>query len=299
MTSNGIHIYIVTLGDRFWQSIYFSKLLVYSNNNFMKILLDIGGTKMRVGVEKDQKIEVIVRMFTPKDRHTGEQVIAQSIWSCAGTGEIDYIVAGVASMVEEGVLISAPNLRDWEGWNLQKFLADEFNTKVLVENDASLAGLGEAVYGAGASFGRVFYAGLGTGLGGALIVDGEIARNKENFCIGDVVIKEAGGRILRELVSGSAIYGASKDMYKIIDRQKFTALAPILAIGLQHVIEKFKPEVLVLGGSLLNDENGFRLQEIKSELVKINKNNLPEIKMSILGDDNGLWGALAMAEKNL
>jgi len=76
--------------------------------------------------------------------------------------------------VKKGIINFAPNLPGWEGVPLKKILEDEFNMKVVLENDANAAAWGERCFGAGQGVNNLVCFTLGTGIGGGIIIEGNI-----------------------------------------------------------------------------------------------------------------------------
>ena len=76
--------------------------------------------------------------------------------------------------VKKGIINFAPNLPGWRDVPLKKILEDEFNIKVILENDANAAAWGERCLGAGQGVDNLVCFTLGTGIGGGIIIDGKI-----------------------------------------------------------------------------------------------------------------------------
>ena len=66
----------------------------------------------------------------------------------------------------------------WNNFNIKEWLEDITKKPVVVENDANVAALAEAVYGCGKEFERVFYITIGSGIGGGMVVNGDIYHGK-------------------------------------------------------------------------------------------------------------------------
>jgi len=205
-----------------------------------------------------------------------------------------------------------PNLPGWRKKPLKKDLEKLLRARVFFENDADIAGIGEAVYGAGKGYEIVAYLTISTGVGGGRIVKGKIDKNSMGFEVGHQIIdadntmypkdkkfeqqfREKGWNLgsLTSYISGSAIrirYG--KDPKEIVERSVWEELANILAIGLNNVVVFWSPDVIVLGGSVMNK---IPINFVKKHLKKTLKIfvKYPEIKKAELGDSSGLYGALA------
>ena len=88
-------------------------------------------------------------------------------WGIYGIG------IGVPSVVDKGVVLFANNLPELDNQQLDLALA-EFNLPVFIDNDANLMGLGEVIYGAAKGLSDIVFLTVGTGIGGALFLNGRL-----------------------------------------------------------------------------------------------------------------------------
>ncbi len=259
-----------------------------------RIVFDIGGTKMRVAKVEDGALGVMSIAATPTSAVEGLSALKSAILSIAGGEEIEAIAGGVPGVMENGVLFRMPNLPAWEGMRLLEELKT-LATHVEIRNDSALACLGEAVYGAGKGAHIVAYIGIGTGVGGARAVSGVLDETSYNFEPGQEVITEK-GETLNDLVSGGALARESGVHASELPASEYEKRLAYLATGIVNVLVFWSPDVLVLGGSLMNEETGYRLEPLIA-MVKEKQHmfpKLPEIRVSALGDINGLMGAVAL-----
>ncbi len=265
----------------------------------MKIIFDIGGTNTRISFIKDGKIGEVFKISTPQNLESFKDLIVESIKKISGKENIESIVGGVAGVLMNGKIINSPNLKNWNGFEIQSFLQKHFCEKSFVYNDADLAGLGESVYGAGRGISIVAYIGIGTGIGGVRIVNGEIAKNNFGFEPGHHILDVANNKTFEELVSGGAVEKKYGEKPEKVGSKIFTQLVPTLVAGLYNTILFWSPEALILGGSLLNEDTSFKMNDIKNTFNKLNTEikTLPKILKAELGDSSGLWGALVMTDR--
>ncbi len=256
----------------------------------MYIVTDIGGTNMRVAAVSGESLGEIKKVPTPEDPAEGIAQFITLARECAG-GETVAAVAGCIaadSISDEGVLSGARNLRGWEGPDIVGTLSKTLSAPVMLVNDAAAAGLGEATFGAGRGASSVAYVTVSTGVGGGLIWEGSIA------AAGGVSEIDVDGTSLEDLVSGTAVrrkFGIHpKDLSSLEERNK---LADILAEGLRTVVERWSPEAIVLGGSMIVGVNPIPISRVQESLNKLVQNP-PAIKMAALGDNGGLWGGIAL-----
>ena len=265
----------------------------------MKIIFDIGGTNTRISFINGHKLGAVLKVATPADLENAKKIIVESIRKISGGGRIDSIVGGVAGIIKDGVIINSPNLRGWDGLDIRTFLQENFCEKVFIYNDADLAGLGESVYGAGKGAKIVAYIGLGTGVGGTRIVDGEIDANRNGLEPGHHILDITNGKTFEDIVSGRAIFAKHKKPAEKIGHAKIKELTPVLVTGLYNTMMFWSPDVLVVGGALMNEETAYKIEDVKKAIkeIKAEMKILPEIRKAELGDNSGLYGALAMTER--
>jgi glucokinase len=154
--------------------------------NTFAVGVDLGGTMIKAAlVERGQGIRELVSIDTLA-REGPEPVIdriaglVRRLASAAGTDSILGIGIGAPGAVnwERTSVSRAPNLHGWDVINLQTALQSRLGAAypVIIENDANVAGLGSAHYGAGLPFDSFILVTLGTGVGGAIIYQNKIFR---------------------------------------------------------------------------------------------------------------------------
>ncbi len=146
----------------------------------LAIGIDIGGTKVLGGVvDQSGAILRTFRVDTPKaGGHALNQSIADVITELLTTHQTDAIGISAAGLVssDRATMLGAPNIKDWDGVNIASALFDLCGAKTVVENDANSAAWAERVYGAGKGLENVIMVTVGTGIGGAAIVNGQPLR---------------------------------------------------------------------------------------------------------------------------
>ena len=282
-------------------------------NPRMYILFDIGGTKMRIAVSKDGETIAETKIVeTPQDFEQGIAALGAIAEELAGGEPIKAIAGGIPGPLnkEKTMVANAPNLPLWNNKPLGEDLQKRFNAPVFIENDAVLAGLGEAVYGAGKEKNIVVFMTISTGVGGARIENGRVTENTLGFEPGHQIINFqdtntlcgcGGYGHLEAYVSGSAIekkYG--KKPYEIEDPAIWDETARLLAIGIHNTIVHWSPDIVVLGGSMITKEPGISLEKVRQNVQDIMKifPEVPSIEKVTLQGAEGLYGALALLKNN-
>lgn len=253
--------------------------------------------------------------------------------------EINSIGIGSAGQIDRknGIIIGAPNL-DCYNLNLKEILQDKFNIPVFVGNDVEVATIGEQKFGAGkgcADFVCVF---VGTGIGSAIVKNGHIIYGATGTAgeLGHIIV-DLNGRpcacgahgCLEAYASRSAIEtrieGALKKgrksciseyleegkaitssmIRKSIERedelvtQCVSEASEYLSGGLASVINLINPELIILGGGLIEAVDYFYKQTIKKAKSKSLPVPAEKIRFSktILGDYSGVIGAALLDER--
>ena len=142
------------------------------------IALDLGGTKLLSGVVDDQGV-VERRVVAPTDVSSEEAVLVQVEEAVQGLLEDDIgaIGVGIPSTIDQrrGEAIDSVNI-PLSDVPLRDRLHERFGVPVAIENDANAAAVAEHRYGAGRGYRHMIMLTLGTGVGGGLILDGELYR---------------------------------------------------------------------------------------------------------------------------
>ncbi|MFH1564930.1 MAG: ROK family protein [bacterium] len=278
----------------------------------MYLLFDIGGTNIRLAISKDGKAFDKPKIFlTSKNFNDGIGLIKKEVLEISGGKKIKAVAGGIAGPLNKNKskLAGSPNLPAWVGKPLKRALEDSFGASVIIENDAAVVGLGEAVFGAGKGKSIVAYVTVSTGIGGARIVDGRIDKSSNGFEPGHQIINFNGKAYLpyetagdlESYVSGGALKNRyKKDPVDIEDKKIWNEINKNLAYGLHNIAVLWSPDVIVLGGGMIQNDN-IKLDELRKNL----KSTLnifakpPLIKKAALGSVGGLYGAIELLRQKL
>jgi len=270
------------------------------------VLFDIGGTKTRVAISEDLKTFGEVQSFkTPKDFDEGIEAMVDAV-SKLTTSPIRAIAGGIRGALDEdksGIVFDSV-LTKWIDKPLRETLKKKLKAEVYLENDAALAGLGEAHFGAGKGFEIVAYHTVSTGVGGVKIENGKIDDYRNGFepghqvlDIDHTILGEGIEPTLENLVSGTAIEERmGVKPYEIPQSDTlWDQLALYLAHGLRNTILYWSPDAVVLGGSMIVGDPRILLDDIVKHTNEVLGDNIecPLIVDAKLGDSGGLYGAMA------
>lgn len=273
------------------------------------VLFDIGGTKTRVAVTEDFKSFGEVEKFnTPKSFDAGMEIIAEKAKKLAHS-PLRGACGGIRGSLDDtksGIVFDSV-LTEWIDQPIAQTLKKLLKTEVHLENDAALAGLGEAHFGAGVGMEIIAYHTVSTGVGGVKIENGKIDDYRNGFepgrqvlDIDKTILGEDVEPTLENLVSGSAIeLRMGVKPYDIPQTDAlWDQLALYLAHGLRNTILYWSPDVIVLGGSMIVGDPRIMLDDIMKHTNDVLGDSIecPLILDARLGDQGGLYGAMAMLE---
>lgn len=138
--------------------------------------IDIGGTKIGIGLLVDGKIEQFVKMDTPAQGTQEEvmQEIVKGIENLNGYQDALGIGIGAPGLIdeEEGIIFSVTNIPSWTEVHLKDYLQKHFNKPVYLTNDANCFAIGVKMFGEGKDYKNVVCLALGTGAGAGIVIDG-------------------------------------------------------------------------------------------------------------------------------
>src|SRR3989454_9464280 len=245
---------------------------------------------------------------------------------------ISVVVPGTVN-VGTGVIVKAPNLPSLDGFDLSTALTQELHRPTMLENDANAAAVGEMWQGAGRGRRAIVCVTLGTGVGGGIILDGKLWRGVNGSAaeIGHMCVDPFGGvactcgsrgclevyasataivRMTREAIpryqdsvlytsedlTAEKIYGAGLEGDELA-LEVFRRMGVYLGIGLANLINIINPEMIVIGGGVVNAWELFEKHMHREIAERAFPVPAKEVKVvpAECGDDAGLLGAAYLA----
>lgn len=292
------------------------------------LVFDIGGTKIASGVAVDGAIhcraEVATRANEGPDAVLGRIVNlgrqALAAFTRAFPAAERPSVAGVATAGQvdatTGTLVYATDsLPGWSGLALGSRLAAALGCPVFMDNDVNCFALAEAALGAGRGYRHLLLVAVGTGIGGGLIVDGQLYRGRHGGAgeIGQLpVVPDAGRPCSGALTGCLEAYAAASVMVARSGYPSIQALAadyragvPIpvvdeaagwLGYGLAAAAHLLAPDVILIGGSagLLGEGYLAQVRAAFGQRTLASHRDIPLLPTA-LGADSGLIGAGLLA----
>lgn len=142
--------------------------------------IDVGGTKVLGGVVDELgTVLKTARRDTPREGGTAlTQAIADVAKELMADFDIESVGVSAAGFVssDRKTMLATPNIADWNGVNLDYELTSLIGLPVVIENDANAAAWGEARFGAGRGKKHMLMLTVGTGIGGGIVVNGDLYR---------------------------------------------------------------------------------------------------------------------------
>jgi glucokinase len=296
---------------------------------------DLGGTNLRMAViDREGRILYRARRETPRGANPQEIVseIADAARECLENidTEVSVIAAAVPAIIdfEKGITLKLPNLPALDNFPLAAALENELNLPCHLENDANAAAIGETWLGAAKNCKNIIAVTLGTGVGGGIIIEGEILRGADGTAgeIGHICVEPFGAPCgcgsrgcVEQYASATALVrlaGELENKYAESEISKKSALSSLeiyeaglrgellalevfriqgfyLGIALAGLINVLNPEVIVIGGGAAAGWNLF-IPEMKKQIAERayrEPSERAQIVRARLGDDAGILGA--------
>lgn len=264
------------------------------------LAIDLGGTKI-IAAAVLSTGEIISRKYSLTLADEGPRPVINRLSSAVAetmaqarlkTSDIAGIGIAAAGIIDtkEGIVTTSPNLSGWRDVPLRDIIAERLGLTTYLINDASAAALGEHRFGAGRGVDNLIYLTVSTGIGGGIIIDGELYLGADGCAgeIGHMIIETHGPQCncgkfgcLEALASGSAMtresvrrlnQGEKSSIIELVDgrlegitaetvslaARKGDSLAcdivaraaTYLGIGLANLVNIFNPELIVIGGGV-------------------------------------------------
>lgn len=298
----------------------------------MKIGIDLGGSHIAIGVVDNngrilEKVEKRLRGIEKKViQNTIEEYITENITTFTKKYRVTEIGIAIPGTVTEDEVVKSVNL-GLKNYKIIEELKKRIDLPIKIKNDAKCAAIAENIYGCLKQYNRSVFLTLGTGIGGAVILNNELLdTGKLPGCeIGHMVIEKDGilcecGRkgcfekyasmkTLKNNLRQALGYDekvSGKELFEIMrsnnpENQDYEVIEKIiqnyiesLTIGIANLINIFEPEAIGIGGSFVYFEEVLlnRLhKELISKKMLFNPRKEIIIKTAILQNDAGIIGA--------
>ncbi len=283
--------------------------------------IDVGGTGIQAGIIKNDEIIHSLNVKTPKEGLSSliiEMVTELCIKANISTKEllgVGLIVPGVIDK-ENGIIISCSNL-PYKNLHIIKEIKSKLDIDIFFANDGDAAALGEYIYGKGKHYNKQLMLMIGTGLGGAYIDNGNLIESE----LGHFILSFGGERCGCGLLGCAEIYCSAsalvrmaenrgykgkdaKEFFRLVSEgnkplnEAFSEYIGYLAAAIISLSNLYHPEIIVLGGGI-TAAGDMLLAPLKNEIQKqaenfCYKSSIPDVAISSLGKDIGIFGAASI-----
>lgn len=270
------------------------------------LAIDIGGTKFTVALFEGERMTR--RESRATDREGGPAWMLAQIVSIAGEWSVDRCAIGFGGPVDfptQTVTLST-HVGGWDLFPLVPRIQEHFQVPVIMDNDANVGALGEAIYGAGRGARPLFYMTLSTGIGGGIVLgDATVYRGADSYAgeLGHVTLQPGGPECLcgsrgcfERLCCGMWLerdYG--KSAKELMQDAGFVQRYVVnLAQGLKAAVMILNPARIVIGGGIAKAGDALFVPlrtELRKQVTSWSRARLDVVPAG-LGDDSVLYGCL-------
>ena len=243
---------------------------------------DVGGTHIKHGVINENGEELTSDEYdTPDDESTFKEKWKTVVDKYCQEHEIASIGVSFPGHInhQTGEAAKAGALDYLDGENLCELFAQLTDLPVTIENDAHCAALGERWQGAGKDYEHFVCITIGTGIGGGIVMEGDLYRGS-HYRAGEFGVLPVGneGEPMHEVASASGLMKACRralavsedempdgeELFKRMDsdvhlREAIEAWAHCLSRGIYSVISMFDPQAVLIGGGISEQEKIYLL----------------------------------------
>ncbi len=293
----------------------------------MKILtLDVGGTAIKTALMVDGKMENAYEI--PSEAKKGAAVLLKNIRKiiddCKEFDAVGISTAGQVDSEKGSIIFANENIPDYTGTELKAMLEAEYKKPVFVENDVNAAAIGEAYYGAAVGEKDFICLTHGTGVGGAIVIDGKVYGGARGVAgeIGHILIHPDGKEcacgqkgcyeqyasctaLVKNSYDANPEWGSGRVIFKeFYAGQKkaeeiINAWIDEIILGLVTLTHIFNPTCIVLGGGIMNEQYIIdRINTLLPEKI-MPSYRCVEVRHAKLGNNAGLYGMLATVENKM
>ncbi|MEW6362746.1 MAG: ROK family protein [Acidobacteriota bacterium] len=304
---------------------------------------DLGGTNLRMAaVNTNGEILYRSKVRTPSSGSRSDVIAAilTAARECMTKVEGDFAFAAFGAAVpaivnsKEGIILRSPNLPELNGMEFSKVFSEALELPVILENDANSATVGENWLGAAVNIQNFIMVTLGTGVGGGIMVNGELLRGPDGTAgeVGHIAVEPDGhpcgcgsNGCLEQYASATAISRTASELIPVFPESSlhsdlditpldvynaglngdalsievFRRVGRYLGIALGGLINVLNPEAIVIGGGAAAGWDLF-IESLEREISYRAFQQPAErvrLRRSVLGDDAGLIGVARLASE--
>jgi len=280
--------------------------------NMKAAVIDIGGTAIKSGIFDSETKQITHKNVTPSEAQKGGarvMEIAQNIIA----GYSGFVAIGISTTGQvdstRGVIIYAGETApEYTGMEVGDIFTQRFGVPVFVDNDVNAAAVGEAAYGAGVGEPNFLCLTYGTGVGGAIVLDGKV-HTGASFSAGEVgiMVTHAGNPkgifyeqhaaasiLVRDMREAIPHINSGKKIFANIHVPEVKTMVDAwigdIMCGLASLVHIFNPSLMVLGGGIMQAD--YIIPQIRARLNDYVDPGMRDVKIvpAALGNDAGMYG---------
>lgn len=288
----------------------------------MKILaFDIGGTEIKYSL-CDENFNLYQKHSIPTNASEGGKRIIERVVEIIktfdGIDRIGISTAGQVNSIKGEIIFATDSIPGYTGVKIKETVEKETGIPTAVENDVNSAAIGEAVFGAAKGYSDFICLTYGTGIGGAIFLDGKLFTGN-SFSAGEFghIVTHAGGAECT--CGGKGCYEAYASAKALVNKVSETLDKDLngkqifdnfndpvikrlidewideIIIGLKSLVYIFNPSLIVLGGGIMNEK--YIIDEINTRLQKdlMNSFRMVRVVKAMMGNDANKLGAAFLA----
>lgn len=280
--------------------------------------IDIGGTTIKIATWKDNQLQDKHAIDTPKDLNGFYKALTEEVNKIKKDTKIEGVAISSPGAVNKktGIIGGSSAIPYIHNFKIVDKLEKRFGLPVSIENDANSAALGELAEGSGKGCDSMAFFVIGTGIGGALIINQKVWYGAHLFG-GEFGYMIMGAHTLSELASPVAMANRfnertgkhldGKTIFELADKDDPVAsderqtLIHALAVAIYNIQHSFDPEKIVLGGGISNNPELIPLLNKEIDRLRDGLDLVtlkPDIVLCKLKSDANLRGAVADFEQN-
>lgn len=279
----------------------------------MRVLcFDIGGTNVKYGViENEQFLE---KGLFDTNAHLGKEhmnnklvTIAKEMKEKYGVEGVGISCAGSVDFERAYITIAPDALPDFSDWDFRKLFKDNVGLDCIADNDVNSFAKAECVNGAGKDYDNFIVITVGTGIGGAIVMNNQLWRGK-NYNAGEVGRMLIGNARWETVASTSALIREANragldvkngiELFELYDKREELAIAVVnrfydlLGIGLSTLVYIYNPEAIIIGGGISKRENfTSRVERYMNSHLPTGFRDTAKILTASYRNDGGMIGA--------
>ena len=281
--------------------------------------VDLGGTNVLAAVVKPGG-EVLARAKKRSRTKSGPDEIVgvccdavEAAIETAGVPRESVKAVGIGAPgtldADKGVIVFAPNLQDFENVPMKQMMEDKLGIPTFLDNDVNVGVLGEHVLGVGQGVSDLVGLFVGTGIGGGIIINGQLHRGFNHTAgeVGHIIIKQKGftcgcgnigcmeanasrtgiarwiekaakkGKktVVTKLVKGDYSKITSKVLRQAVEAKDKVTLKALdkawqaLGVGIANIINLLSPEMIILGGGVMEALGDWPVDKVRKQVEKL------------------------------